>query len=189
MRKQIERTQPAETKDIREIISRCEDNQDLQVLGHMVRVIANTGLRNAEFESLRKTDFDGTWLHVNRQRAVASPARVLPIRPRTYAALVSLQHLNPESDFVLGDHPRTRYEYMIRKLKIVAPQLAHTRLWSYSIRFNFECRLLSAGIPMGVVKYVLGRESLRSSLGHLTLTHEQSMQIARRSLERFLEEL
>jgi hypothetical protein len=42
---------------------------------------------------------------------------------------------------------------------------------------------------MGVVKYVLGRESLRSSLGELTLTHEQRMQVARRSLERFLEEL
>jgi 23S rRNA pseudoU1915 N3-methylase RlmH len=46
-----------------------------------------------------------------------------------------------------------------------------------------------AGIPTGVVKYVLGRESLRSSLSDLTLTHEQMLQVVRRSMERFLEEL
>jgi integrase len=191
MHKRVERMQPAATDDLREIISHCENNPDLQVLGHMVRVISNTGLLNGEFGSLRRTDIDpaGVWLYVGRRRTVASPERALPIRPRTYAALVSLHQLNPESEFVLGGSPRTRFDYMIRKLKIVAPQLARTRLWSCSIRLNFECRLISAGIPMGVVKYVLGRESLRSSLGELTLTHEQRMQVARRSLERFLEEL
>ncbi len=89
----------------------------------------------------------------------------------------------------MEDSPRTRFDYMIRKLKIVAPQLERTRLWSYSIRLNFECRLVLAGIPMGTVKYVLGRESLGSSLIDLTLTHEQRMQVVRRSLERFLAEL
>ena len=97
MRKQIERAQPAETSDIRKIISYCETDPELQVLGNMVRIIANTGLRNKEFESLKKSDIDptGIWLHVGRQRTVASPERLLPIRPRTYDALVSLHHLKP----------------------------------------------------------------------------------------------
>jgi hypothetical protein len=42
MRKQIGRIQPAATDDIREIISRSDNNPDLQVLGNMVRIIANT---------------------------------------------------------------------------------------------------------------------------------------------------
>jgi integrase len=184
MRQKIEHMQPAATNDIREIISRCEGDPHLQALGDMVRVIANTGLFNGEFASLRKVDIDvsGTWLHVGRPRSVASPSRTLPLRPRTYAALVSLHESNPNSDLILGDKPRTRFENMIRKLKILAPQLPHTRDWSCSIRFNFESRLFMAGIPTGVVKYVLGRESLRSSLSDSNLTHEQKLEVARRSL-------
>ena len=191
MRKQIERMQPAATDDIREIIFRCENKPELQVLGNMVRVIANTGLRNCEFKLLQKTDIDpaGIWLNVRRRRTVASPARTLPILPLTNAALVSLHQLNPQSEFILGDRPRTQFDNMIRKLKTVAPQLTHTRVWSCLIRLNFESRLFMAGIPTGVVKYVLGRESLHSSLSELTLTHEQMLQVARRYLERFMEEL
>jgi integrase len=191
MRKQIERMQPAATDDIRDIISRCENKPELRVLGNMIRVIANTGLSNSEFTLLQKSDIDpaGTWLNVRRRRTVASPSRVLPIRPRTYAALISLHQLNSDSELILGGSPRTRFDNMIRELKIVAPQLTHTRVWSCSIRLNFESRLFMAGIPTGVVKYVLGRESLHSSLSELTLTHEQMLQVARRSLERFLEEL
>jgi integrase len=191
MRQKIEHMQPAATDDLREIISRCEGDPHLQALGNMVRVIANTGLLNVEFASLRKFDIDvsGRWLHVGRPRSVASPSRTLPIRPRTYAALVSLHQLNPDSELILGEKPRTRFANMIRKLKIVAPQLPHTRDWSCSIRFNFESRLFMAGIPTGVVKYVLGRESFRSSFSDLNLTREQRLEVARRSLERFMEEL
>lgn len=183
--------EPASTDDICKIISRCEDDPKLQVLRNLVRVIANTGLRNGEFASLRESDIDpaGTLLHVGRPRTIASSMRMLPLRPRTYAALVSLHILNPESEFVLGDCPRTRFDYMIRKLKIIAPQFARAGLWTYSIRLNYESRLISAGIPMGIVKYLLGRESLRDSLGELSLTDEQKVQIVRRSVERFLQEL
>lgn len=73
--------QLAATDDVREIIPRCEKHPDLQMLGNMVWVIANTGLPNREFASLRKLDIDP--VHV----LLASPMRVLPIRSRTYARL------------------------------------------------------------------------------------------------------
>lgn len=191
MPQQLQRMKPASTDDIRELILSCENNPDLHALAGMVRVIANTGLRNEEFMALRTSDIDpsGTWLHIGRPRAASSPCRVLPIRSATRAALVALHQLNPASELVLGETPRTHFNFMIRKLRVAAPQLARARLWTYSIRGNFESRLITAGIPAGIIKYVLGREPLATALKELSLTPEQSMQVVKRSLERFLEEL
>jgi len=83
--------QLAATDDVREIIPRCEKHPDLQMLGNMVWVIANTGLPNREFASLRKLDID-------------------PIHVLLASTCVCCL-------FVRG----RMLDYIIRKLKIVAP--------------------------------------------------------------------
>lgn len=189
--KQIQRMAPATAEDIREVIFQCEGESDLQVVGNMIRVLANTGLRNGEFMTLRISDIDpgGQWLQVSRRRGMGSEMRMLPLRSRTLAALNSLHDMNPESELVLGDSPRTRFDYTIRKLKIIAPQFGRARLWTYPIRLNFEYRLMSAGIPTGMVKYCLGRHMRVDPFDGLSLTHDQILLAIRRSIERFLDEL
>lgn len=191
MRKRLQRLRPGSTDDIRTIISIAEADPNLQILANMARVIANTGIRNGEFAGLRISDIDptGSWLEVRRPRSTSMPSRVLPIRPRTYMALLALHQLNPESELVLGDFPKTRFNSMLHKLKVVAPNFGRARQRTYSIRANFAFRLMSAGIPAGIVKYVLGWESLESSFQRLPLTPEQRLQIVRRSFECFLDEL
>lgn len=190
-RREINEMHPATSDNIRDFISRCEEDSNLRTTGNMVRVIANTGLRNEEFKSLQVSDLDpnGEWLNITHVRGTKGKPRVIPIRSRTYAALIALHELNPASEFVLGDCPRTRFDESIRKLRTVAPQFARARLWTHSIRKNFEFRLKSAGIPSGIVKYWLGRQDINEALQSLVLTHEQKMQVMRRTIERFLHEL
>jgi integrase len=190
-RQKLVRMEPAATDDIREVLSRCAGCTDLQVPEFVIRVIANTGLGNSEFMSLQVSDIDsdGGWLHIGRPRGKYVGGRILPLRPKTISALLTLHRLNPQSEFVLGDSPRTRFDQMIRKLRVVAPQFARTRLWTYSIRMNFACRLMSAGIPSGLVKYCLGHRTKGDPFGVSILTPEQKLQVIRRTLECFLEEL
>jgi integrase len=190
-RMQIKRMNPASTAEIQEVITDCAGNSDLQIMGDLVRVIANTGLHNGELRSLQISDIDtgGNWFTVSGTRRKNGGKRVLPIRAKTLAALISLHKLNPQSVFVLGDSPRTRFDNAIRKLKTAAPQFARRRLWFYSVRSNFEHRLMSAGIPSGVVKYCLGHRNLDDVLLGLSLTPQQGLFIVRRSMEKFLEEL
>jgi|GEM_PF-5585505 len=190
-RKTIQRMKPASTDDIRKVLSLCESHPDLQIPGYVTRVIANTGLRNCELMCLRVSDIesDEGWLHIGHPRGMHVGNRVLPLRPKTLSALLSLHRLNPQSEFVFGDSPRTRFDQTIRKLRTVAPQFMHTRLWTYSIRLNFSSRLLSAGIHSGIAKYCLGYRSKGDPFGALPLTHEQRLQVIRRYIERFLEEL
>lgn len=190
MRKKFECLNPGSTDDIRSIILSCDADPRLQTVGNMVRVIANTGLRNREFAELRISDIDPAgFLYIRRARSASLPPRIIPIRPKTHMALLALHQLNPESEFVLGNNPRARLEFMIRNLKVVAPTFGRIPRRTHSIRANFSYRLMSAGIPAGTVKYVLGLESLRNSIQQLVLTPEERMQIVRRTLERFIEEL
>lgn len=187
----LARIKPAATDDIRDVISRCEGHMDLQVPRCVTRVIANTGLRNSEFMSLRISDIDpdGKWLTISHPRGMYVGTRVLPLRPKTLEALLSLHHMNPQSELVLGVSPRTRFDQTIRKLKVVAPGLARTRLWTYSLRQNFAYRLISAGIPSGITKYCLGHRIEGDPFGISLLTREQKRQVLRRNIERFIEEL
>jgi len=102
---------------------------------------------------------------------------------------MSLHRMNPESDFVLGAHPRTRFALVLAKLRPVFPELSHGRLFMYSVRMNFVCRVMSAGIPLSLVKYCLGQGDIGMLMGHLTLTPEQKLEILRRNLESFVQEL
>jgi integrase len=189
--KQVERMNPATTEDIHDLILRCEGNLKLQVCGNIIRVLANTGLRVEELKSLRFTDIDpsGEWLNIARPRSKGVGTRVVPIFSRTHLALLELHGMNPHSAFILGDCPRTRIEQTIRILKRLVPQFGRTRLWSYSVRMNFMCRLHLAGVAAGILKYLIGHESLNEALNLPSLTRDQKLQVVRRTIERFLNEL
>lgn len=187
---QVQRIVPPEVDDIRQIIVRCEHNSELHTVGNMVRVLANTGLRRGEFTEVRRSDIDpdGQWLHVGGSSGIGGNGRMLPIRPLTLEALLSLHRMNAQSEFVLGDRPKARFDYALRKLRTVAPQLVQTRAPAHSIRVMFAYRLWSADIAPDVVGYLLGRrtsESLRECL----LTHEQWLGIVTRSMEWLVDEL
>ena len=47
---------------------------------------------------------------------------------------------------------------------------------------------MSSGIPLGIVKYYVGRQDLVLVFGRLSLTQEQKLAIIRRDLESFVPE-
>lgn len=190
-RRSLARMEFASTDDIRNVLLYCESFANLRVPGWVIRVIANTGIRSREFMALRISDVDSDRgsLTIDRPCETHLGARRLPLRPKTLEALLSLHQLNPQSEFALGDHPRTRFHQTIRTLDIVAPRLVRKRLRTYSLRLNFAYRLMSAGIPSGMVKYCLGRRVTGDPFGVLHLDQEQKLQVLRRNIERFMEEL
>lgn len=50
------------------------------------------------------------------------------------------------------------------------------------------CRIMSSGIPLGIVKYYVGRQDFVLVFGRLSLTPEQKLAIIRRDLESFVPE-
>jgi integrase len=188
-RAQFQQIRLMSTAEIREILAKCEMEPKLHLVGDVVRVIANTGIRNSELMSLRMSDVDitGGWLTIKGRKVPF--ARKVPLRPKTIAAIISLHKRNPESVFVLGEFPIRRMRIVIALLWLVWPRQSNGRSLLLSVRLNFKYRLMSAGIPSGVVRYCAGSRDPSSLLSDMSLTPEEWFDIVRRNLERFLEEL
>ncbi len=190
-REKLHRMPPTSAEDICAAIAQCEQNPALHTAGRIVRVTANTGIHNGELQSLKlsSVDVERAWLRIERMSQDRVESRQIPLRQRTLDAILALHTLNPDSEFVLGDHPRTRFEQTIRKLKLVAPQFGRSRLWMHSLRMSFAYRLLSAGIPHGMAKYLLGHTVIDDAFEDLQLNEAQKFQVLRRQVERFVQEL
>lgn len=182
---------PASTETIQEVIKYCDAHLGLYRVRDLIRVIANTGMTNVEFGSLLVSSINAEdkMLFAGEGRASKHAKRFLPLGPKTVAALMSLHQLNPGSLFVLGDVPRTQFAYVLAKLRPLFPELSQGRLLMYSVRLNFEYRLMSTGIPLSIVRYCLGHRDSASLLAHLALTPEEKLAIVRRNLETFVPEL
>jgi integrase len=180
---------PASTEDILSFLKAHHDTRSSQVAQNLVRVVANTGLRYRELENLKLSDvdFEKGWVVVHQQSR-HGPHRWLPIRQKTATAVQSLHALNPQSIYVLGDHPHTRFDQTIRTLRRT-PRLRRGDVWLHGFRANFIHRLMSVRITNDIVRYCLGYQSLDTCLHGLSLTDEQKLQVIRRSVERFLDEL
>jgi integrase len=180
---------PATTEEIRSFLGARYDTRSAQVAQSLARIVANTGLRRRELTDLKisDVDFDKGWIVV-QQQSVHGPCRWLPIRQKTNMAIRLLHTLNPHSIYVLGEHPRTRFDQTLRTLRRT-PQLKRGRLWLHVFRANFIYRLMSVRITNDIVRYCLGHQSLDTCLYGLSLTHEQKLLVIRRSVERFLDEL
>jgi integrase len=179
------------TEEIQQIIEACDAHLDLHLVRDIVRVVANTGMSNSELSSLLLSDidFERNCLLAGKDRKSARAGRLLPLRSKTIASLASLHRLNPESPFVLGEFPRRRFTYVVARLRSTFPHLWRGRSVMNSVRRNFMCRLLSAGIPIGVVRYCLAHRDLSWVVRGSPLKSEQRLDIVRRNLERFTEEL
>lgn len=188
-REKVNRLTPASIDEIRSFLETHQENRTFNIARDIVRIIANTGVSGRELANLKITDvdFEGGWIVIH-QRTVYGPHRRLPIRQKTTAAIRSLHAVNPQSIYVLGDHPRTRFDQTIRALR-GSPGFNRGRLWLHSVRMSFVHRLMSARIPNDIVKYCLGNQSSFSCLSGLLLTDKQKFEIIQRSVDRFLEEL
>jgi integrase len=179
------------TEEIQQILKTCDAHPDLHLVRDIVRVVANTGMKNCELSSLlvSNIDYGGRWLLTSEGVRPRYAKRFLPLRSRTLESLTCLRQLNPQSSLVLGDSPRGRFDCVVEGLRSRFPNVARGRLLVYSVRMNFAFRLMSSGIPLGIVKYCLGHQDLTMLFGKLSLTPEQKLEIIRRDLESFVPEL
>jgi integrase len=189
--RRLETFRHAPTEEIQQILKTCDVYPDLHLVRDIVRVVANTGMKNCELGSLlvSNIDYDGRWLLTSEGVRPRYPKRFIPINSKTLESLTSLHRLSPESPFVLGDFPRSRFDCVVETLRSRFPDVARGRLLMYSVRMNFAFRLMSSGIPLGIVKYCLGHQDLAMLFGKLSLTPEQKLAIIRRDLESFVPEL
>jgi integrase len=181
---------PISSGDLVGILETCDKDPKLHLVRDVIRILANTGIRNSELVALRISDVDisGCWVTIVEGRK--TPAiRKLPLRPKTIAAIDSLHSMNPESPLVLGEFPNRRMRIVIARLRSMWPRLSDDRLLLHRVRINFACRLMSQGIPVGVVSYCLGHRSRSRLFERLGLSSEERLNIVRRNLERFTDEL
>jgi integrase len=191
LRSQLAGIRPASNSDIFQLIQACDARTELHSVRDVVRVIANTGMHNTELAALRFADIDleGKWIFVGRDRKATHAQRVLPLRPKTMGALMSLRAANPQSDLLLGRNPRQMFRNVIRNAKIICPDLPRDRPTMYSVRTNFVSRLISSGVPLTIMKYCMGFCGQSELLGHLSLAPEVKQEIVRRNLENFVPEV
>ena len=70
------------TAEIGEILAKCEIDPKLHLVRDVVRVVANTGIRNLELASLRMSDVDitGGWMAIKGRKVLFT--RKVPLRRR-----------------------------------------------------------------------------------------------------------
>lgn len=189
-RRQLKLIHPASDETICQILDTCSGRMELQVLRDIIRLVANIGLNSSELALLRiaDVDFAARRMHVSRARPGTIDKRVLPLRPKTAAALLSLQAVNPRSVLLLGGKSQQKLYRESGKLKLICPDASKAEEILKSIRLNFVARLMSSRIPASIVKYCLGNCDQSSLLGHLSLTPEQKIEIVRRNLDNFVPE-
>ena len=187
----LEHCEPAPTEMIQKIIETCDADPYLHPVRDIIRVIANTGLWNSEFSALRisNVDCNRKWLFAVQGRAFKCAHRALPLQGKTLHSLMSLHAMNHESVFVLGDHPTRRFKFVVKRLQSMFPDLSRGRLIMHPVRMNFVSRLYSAGIPLSIVNYCMGRHNRTMLMAKLSLTNEEKLEILRRNIEKFLPEL
>lgn len=186
---QLQEIRHMSTAEIGEILAKCEMDPKLHLVRDVVRVVANTGIRNLELASLRMSDVDitGGWMAIKGRKVLFT--RKVPLRPKTIAAIVSLHSRNPESPFVLGEFPILRMRIVIASLRLVWPRHSHGRILLLSVRMSFTYRLMHAGISSRVVRYCAGHQDLSLSASKMPLTPEDWLYILRQTRELFPEEL
>jgi integrase len=83
------------TEEIRRIIEACDAHPDLYLVRDIIRVVANTGMKNSELSSLLLSDidFERKCLLAGKGRKSAHAERCLALRSKTIASLTSLHQL------------------------------------------------------------------------------------------------
>lgn len=185
---QLQEIRHMSTAEIGEILAKCEMEPKLHLVRDVVRVVANTGIRNSELASLRMSDVDitGGWMAIKGCKVPFT--RKVPLGPKTIAAIVSLHSRNPESPFVLGEFPTLRMRIVIASLRLVWPRHSHGRFLLLSVRMSFTYRLMHAGIPEAVARCYPVRPGLTAQF-YMSPTSEERLDTVRRNLDRLLEEL
>jgi len=185
-----ERLAPACDLDICTLIEKCDADPSRHYVRDVVRAIVNVGLSNSEFAGMRFTDIDleKDMVVVGRDQKVRA-RRLLPLRPTVRNALISLHERNPQSPFILGNHPPYQFRMVIRNVKSLVSGLSRGRLTLHSLRMNFVYRLFSSGLPMSSVRYCLGWRSEFPLHDEPFLLSTTKLEILRRDLESFLPEL
>jgi integrase len=189
-KRKLQRMRPIASDDIVKILEICDKEPRLHLVRDVIRILANTGIRNSELLALRisHVDISGGWMTIVEGRKTPA-VRTLPLRPKTLAAIRSLHSMDPESLFVLGKFPSRRMRIVIARLNSMWPRLSDDRLLLHRVRINFACRLMSQGIPIGVMSYCLGGRSRSRLFERLNLSPEEKINVVRRNLERFTDEL
>jgi integrase len=156
------RTPPAiTTEEVIEFLARCFQDPALSPIGHLARIVANTGMRVGELEGLGigSIDLIRSRVEIPSHKSYER-ARYIPMRSKTLESLMELHTLNGESDFVLGSSQKFRICRAVSLLRSNKSSHNRARTTFHSLRQNFACRLHESGVPLHLVKYCLGHAQL-----------------------------
>lgn len=187
----VDRINAPSPEEVKQAIATFDARPELHFVRDIVRVIANTGLKNRELIALRPADVDSKSNNVivSRMQSGRFEPRILPVGPLTAAALLSLHARNEKSDFLLGEFPGRRVVTAVQSLQSLCPYLARGRNVLQAVRFSYICQLLRAGIPLGLVNYYCGRRGTWRYARGLQIPDDQRLEIMRRNIKAFIPEL
>jgi integrase len=185
------RLAPASDADICALTAQCHVNPRLHFVRDVVCTVANLGLSNSEFAAMRFTDidFERAAICVGRDRSGPRVTRLLPLRPKVRAALVSLHERSSQAPFIAGENPRNQLRMVIQNMRSITSKWSRGNISLHSVRANFFSRLFSSGIPMSAVRYCLGWRNTYSLRNEPCLSTTATLEIIRRDLDSFLPEL
>jgi integrase len=141
---------------------------DLEWLHAMVRVAVATGLRRGELVSLHweDVDFEGRRLHVRHRdgfRTKGNRERVVPFRGGAEEALADL-HPGPDASgpvFTDRDGKPIKPGRVTDRFKVMARKAGlDERIHFHSLRHTTGSWLAMKGVPMQIIKEVLGHSSV-----------------------------
>jgi integrase len=177
---QIEEISSMSTAEIRKILEACEREPKLHVVGEVVRVITNTGLRGSEFKRLQMSEIDIPSGGVTISKGPKVPYARKPIlRPKTIDAVAAFHKLNPKVALVLGESSHRRMADCKARLRLAWRQLSPSSLLLLRVRMNFIYRPMSGGIPEWFGKCCPAHPSLTAKY-YMSPTSEERLETARR---------
>ena len=133
----------------------------------LFEVMYSTGLRVSEVSNLDRSDIDFATRTVTVRDGKGSKDREGKLSTR--AALVLRQYINERKDFdpwLFRSNFRGRLQKdSIQRYMGILGQKAglHRKLTPHMLRHSFATHLLDAGVPIEVVQYLLGHESVKTT--------------------------
>jgi integrase len=156
------------TKQIDRVIAMANADPRWHVTRDVVLILSATGIQSKELRSLRMSDID---IASNRMRVSSigtrPSTRCLSLTPQILHAIEGLHSRCPESDFVLGDGARSLLTRVSRDLRLIASRIDADPFTLHALRRSFALRLVSSGVDVATLAYLLGHSSLRSSTRYL----------------------
>ena len=161
-------------EDIYSMISVCDKRNPISRRGRMIIVfLSKTGLRNMELCNLKLSNID--WLNneIHVINGKGGKNRIVPVEKKlldspNYPCLknyINNWRFGSSSEFLFTTKKgRLNSDYLRKRIKIIAKNAGVGWIHPHSFRHFYATNLRRSGIPLEVVKELLGHEDIRSTM-------------------------